>query len=75
MIILTYSVTDALLSEGKESSANRAKTGFRQNDKVSVTRSKKTCRKLYESVPIVQKKGTTEDKQELKLFKRYVVCG
>ena len=45
--------TNALLFEGKESSALHVKTGFLQNDIVSMTRSLKICRKLCESVPIV----------------------
>ena len=51
-------VTDALLSEGKDSSANHAKTGIMQNAKLSMT----NC----------AGKGTTEDTHEVKLFKRYV---
>ena len=49
-------VTNALLSEGMESSANHAKTGFMQNAKVSLTQNIRTCRKLFGSVSIVQKK-------------------
>ena len=64
-------VTDALLSEGKESSANHAKTGFMQNAKVSLTQNIRPCRKLFGSVPIVQKK-VEKRTLELKLFKRYV---
>ena len=40
-------VTDALLSEGKEASEDRVKTGFMQNAKWLLTGSVKTCRKLY----------------------------
>ena len=47
---------DTLLSEGKESSANHAKTVFMQNFKVSLTQNIRPCRKLFGSVPIVQKK-------------------
>ena len=60
-----------LLSGAQESSVNYRKNGFVQNAKISLTRILKTCKKLYGSVPILQK-GTTEDTQELKLFKRYL---
>ena len=38
--------TNLLFFEGKESSAVHVKTGFLQNDIVSMTRSLKICRKL-----------------------------
>ena len=47
-------VTDALLSERNESSANHAKTGSMQNVKLSLTLSIKTFGKLSGSVPIVR---------------------
>ena len=65
-------VTDALLSEGKYSSANHAKTGFMQNAKVSLGQNIKQGRKLFGSFPIVRKKGRKEDTLELKLLKKYV---
>ena len=63
-------VTDALLSEGKESRANLAKTGFMQNAKVSLTQNKT----MQEIVWICSycAEGRKEDTLELKLFKRYV---
>ena len=48
-------VTDALPSEGKQSIDNHAKTGFKQNDKLSLARSIGTYRKFSGPVPIVQK--------------------
>ena len=48
-------VTDNLLSDGKESSTNHVKTGFRQNSKLLLTRCIKTGRNLFGSVPIGQK--------------------
>ena len=41
---------------GNESSANQANIGFMQNAKVSLTRSRRTCRKFDGSTPIVHKK-------------------
>ena len=49
-------VTDALLSEGKEKSAIHAKTVFMQNAKVSLTQNLRPCRKLFGSVPILRTK-------------------
>ena len=62
---------NALLSEGKESSVNHAKTEFIRDAKILTTRSLKTSCKLNGSVPIVLKtyKGGT---QELKIFTMYV---
>ena len=50
-------VTDALISEEKVSSANHAKTGFMQNAKISLlTHTIWPCSTLFWSVPIVRKK-------------------
>ena len=47
-----FTVTDALLSEGQGSSANHVNTGFKQNSKALMTRSIKTCGKIYGSGPL-----------------------
>ena len=65
------SATDGLICDWKESSANNSETVFKKNAKVSWTLSIRTCRKLYGSVPIVQKK-LQQMTEKLNFFTRYV---
>ena len=69
--LYALTVTDALLSEGKGSSANHSKFGFMQNAKLLLTQSIRPCRTLFRFVPILRKKAQRRT-QELKLLKRYI---
>ena len=65
-------VTEVLISEGEESSANQVKTGFMQNGNVLLTGKIKKMQEIVWIFSFCADKGTTEDTQYLMVFKRYV---